>query len=93
MKTYKELMAEGLAGAALNVGKNLIKGQAVSKGIDVADKATQGKSGWLNKAAKVADVATSLNPVGIALKTINAGPVSAGTLDDAKKKGYVKSTK
>ena len=90
MKTYKELMTEGLAGAALNAGKNFIKGQATSKAIDTADKVTKGKSGWMNKAAKVADIATSLNPVGLTLKTLNAGPAAAGTLDDAKKKGLYK---
>ena len=91
MKTYKELMNEGLLGATLNAGKNFIKGQATAKAIETGDKVTKGKSGWLNKAAKVADVATSLNPVGIAMKTINAGPAAAGTLDDAKKKGLYKS--
>ena len=90
MKTYKQLIAEVWGAAAVNAGKNFIKGQAVSKAIDTGDKVTKGKSGWLNKAAKVADIATSLNPVGIALKTINAGPVGAGTLEDAKKKGLAK---
>ena len=82
-----EHFTEGLVSGALNVAKNFAKGQAVSKAIDTGDKVTKGKSGWMNKASKVADAATSLNPVGITLKTLNAGPAAAGTLDDAKAKG------
>ena len=84
-------MAEGWGAAAGAAAKNFAKGQATAKAVDTADKVTKGKSGWLNKAAKVADVATSLNPVGIFTKTVNAGPAAAGTLDDAKKKGLYKS--
>ena len=90
MKTYKELMSEGLAGAALNAGKNFLKGQAVSTASAPGEKVTKGTSGWRNTAATGADAATSLNPVGLTLKTINAGPAAAGTLDDAKKKGLYK---